>query len=108
MITFFQTILLEYGFEKFPILDWNEKRIYGNDAINRMLAKAYDLTGNGIFEQAQADTIVRIIDEFDRCILKYILGFYQYVEECLVVVFLCSKICRFFDYLIQKDYFWSK
>uniref|UniRef100_A0AC34G332 Glutathione S-transferase n=1 Tax=Panagrolaimus sp. ES5 TaxID=591445 RepID=A0AC34G332_9BILA len=62
------------GSMDFPQLDWNGKMIHGNDAISRMLAKMYGLAGVGIFEQAQADTIVGIVQNLSHAIIEYTKG----------------------------------
>uniref|UniRef100_A0A914QHB0 glutathione transferase n=1 Tax=Panagrolaimus davidi TaxID=227884 RepID=A0A914QHB0_9BILA len=58
----------------FPMLEWNGKMIHGSDAIGRMLAKMYGLAGAGIYEQAQADTIIGIISNLNHAIIEYTKG----------------------------------
>uniref|UniRef100_A0AC34G9M4 Glutathione S-transferase n=1 Tax=Panagrolaimus sp. ES5 TaxID=591445 RepID=A0AC34G9M4_9BILA len=57
-----------------PMLDWNGKKIYGGDAISRMVARLYNLAGQGIYEQAQADTIVSTIRDFGLITIEYVKG----------------------------------
>uniref|UniRef100_A0AC34GBM3 GST N-terminal domain-containing protein n=1 Tax=Panagrolaimus sp. ES5 TaxID=591445 RepID=A0AC34GBM3_9BILA len=61
-----------------PLLDWNGKKIYGTDAIARMLAKMYGLAGQGIFEQAQADTIIGIVENLSHAIIEYTKGAFEF------------------------------
>jgi glutathione S-transferase len=68
----------EAGLLNFPMLDWNGKFLQGNDAIARMLAKMYGLAGHGIFEQAQADTIIGIVRDLGEAIIGYIKGVYGF------------------------------
>uniref|UniRef100_A0AC35EZU6 Glutathione S-transferase n=1 Tax=Panagrolaimus sp. PS1159 TaxID=55785 RepID=A0AC35EZU6_9BILA len=57
-----------------PMLDWNGKKIFGGDAIGRLVAKICNLAGQGIYEQAQADTIVGIIKDFGLITIQYLKG----------------------------------
>jgi glutathione S-transferase len=67
-----------------PMLEWNGKMIHGTDAIARMLAKMYGLAGAGIYEQAQADTIIGIVSNLSNSVIEYTkgtFGFENFDEE---------------------------
>uniref|UniRef100_A0AC34GDF7 Glutathione S-transferase n=1 Tax=Panagrolaimus sp. ES5 TaxID=591445 RepID=A0AC34GDF7_9BILA len=71
----FDKITAEVGPKMYgPMLDWNGKLVHGTDAIARMLAKMYGLAGMGIFEQAQADTIVGIVQNLSHAVIQYTKG----------------------------------
>ena len=77
-------ICLDTTSHGFPILDWNGKNIYGNDAIQRMLAKMYGLAGHGIFEEAQVDTIIGLEHDISYQVIDYIKGAYRCKKMNLV------------------------
>ena len=54
-----------------PILEWNSKKLGDSDAIARMLAKMYGLAGRGIFEEAQADAMIGILNDFATAAIEY-------------------------------------
>ena len=57
-----------------PLLEWNGKQVYGSDAIARLVAKLYNLAGNGVLEQAEADTIIGVMRDFGNIAITYIKG----------------------------------
>lgn len=73
-------VSLEIETRGFPILDWNGKIVYGNDAIVRMLAKLYGLTGNGIFEEAQVDSVFVLIRDLLGVIIHYLQSMFGFTE----------------------------
>jgi glutathione S-transferase len=88
----------------FPMLDWNGKYIRGNDAIGRMLAKMYGLAGHGIFEQAQADTIIGIVRDLGEAIIGYIKGVYGFKtmnKEAIYKEVFVPAIKKYF-YMLEK------
>uniref|UniRef100_A0A914QC50 GST C-terminal domain-containing protein n=1 Tax=Panagrolaimus davidi TaxID=227884 RepID=A0A914QC50_9BILA len=54
------------------MLEWNTKKINDGDAILRMIAKMCGLSGQGIFEQAQADAIFSAMNALVFSIVEYV------------------------------------
>ena len=75
-----------------PMLEWNGSFLYGTNSITRLLAKKYDLAGQGLYEQAQADNIINIIKDGGPIIINYFKGVYGVMNF--------DKVCIFFNAFI--------
>ena len=64
-----------------------------------MLAKICGLAGNGVFEQAQADSIIKLVNEMERSIAPYLIGMFGFAPKSLDMVSFCYYLWDFGSFL---------